>query len=271
MWKWQRYQCLCISLSTDRHCHYLNCTFIILPVALPVLVILALGFLGVCAEKLGSWHEIPVCWRTYLSEVSVSFAGLLNSVDLFHQVEPTLLNEAQWSATHLFDLWSCSSQLYLPNAIRGKWLTLQKWLSTWSIPSAKPGWWSPMHHAIMYRCMCLHQWYRNMLWIQASGIELILLSVHQKCPTDIVPSGEWASSAMGVVMLRPSTPASILSFGLHKSGGTYLAFDMLAKHTILIQSLLIPPPSHLLCGVLHVSRSTSTYWKNFWTIPSEKQ
>jgi hypothetical protein len=85
-----------------------------------------------------------------------------------------------------------------------------------------------------------------------------------------VPSGEWASSAMGVVMLRPSTPASILSFGLHKSGGTYLAFDMLAKHTILIQSWLITPPSHLLRGVLHVLRLTSTYWKNFWTTYLQK-
>ena len=59
-------------------------------------------------------------------------------------------------------------------------------------------------------------------------------------------------------------------FELHVSGGTCLAFDELARHTILMQFLHIDLPNHLPCGALLAPRLTSTYRKSFLTVCLKK-
>jgi hypothetical protein len=55
-------------------------------------------------------------------------------------------------------------------------------------------------------------------------------------------------------------------FELHMSGGTCLAFDELARHTVLMQFSRIDLPNHLTCGALLAPRLTSTYRKSFLTV-----
>ena len=59
-------------------------------------------------------------------------------------------------------------------------------------------------------------------------------------------------------------------FELHVSGGTCVAFDELARHTILMQFLRIDLPNHLPCGALLALRLTSTYQTSFLTACPQK-